>query len=102
MRPDPYWAGVFDPGLGVEIKSNAHKREVLAERGLQEMGTREFTRRAEEAPVVEEPEFLKTPEERREFRETAEKTWNDIKYGNVEVPKLKTTQEVIDAPGDGA
>ncbi len=102
MKPDPYWSGVYDPGLGATINSNAHKRALLAERGLMEMPAREFTRRAEEAPVSPEPEFLKTEEERREFRETAEKTWNDIKYGNVEVPKLKTVDDIVDAPPAGA
>lgn len=95
MSPDPYWAGQhYDVQLGMTIRSKAHLRQVLAEKGLTAMGPQEYQHNLSTCKEdSDEPAW-----DSAAFAEAAEKAWNDTINGNVPpTPARKLTAEETEA-----
>lgn len=95
IQPDPYWNPQYDRQLGAMITSKQQRDQILKEKGLVAISKEEFTRRAGDVDPDPEPEVDRTL-----LKETAEKAWNDLKYGNVPKPQQETLAEAREAVGD--
>lgn len=95
IQPDPYWNPQYDKQLGVMISSKQQRDQILKEKGLVAISKEEFTRRAGDVDPDPQPEVDKAA-----LTETALKTWNDLKYGNVPKPQTETLAEARAAVGD--
>ena len=87
MAPD-VWNPTYDHALGAWVTSRKQREQVAKSKGLEIMGKEEFER-SRKAHVPKD-EFTFTPEESQKLRDCAEKAYNDLHYGNVEVPEIPT------------
>lgn len=87
MAPD-VWNPTYDHALGAWVTSRKQREQIAREKGFEIMGKEEFDRSRKAAKPKDE--FTFTEQEKGLLRESAEKAWNDIKYGNVEVPETPT------------
>lgn len=87
MQPD-IWNPYYDHQLGAMVTSRSERDRIAKEKGLVIMGKEEF-KRSQDAHH-EKDEFAFSPQEQKLYRESAEKAYNDLKYGNVPVPEMPT------------
>ncbi len=95
IDPD-VWNPYYDQQLGVMITSNAQRKQVMKEKNLDAVSTEEFNRKSRDA---EPPAEMKW--DSKLWHESAEKAYNDLKYGNVPVPEttaIDTADGVVSNP----
>lgn len=92
ITPD-VWNPYYDQQLGITVTSNKQRDEYLKKKGLGAVSTEEFNRKAKEQSLPSEMRW-----DSRKWHESAEKAYNDLKYGNVEVPEVPSTETVDTAP----
>jgi len=90
MTPD-IWSPYYDHQLGAVVTSRAQREQVAREKGFEIMGKEEFDRNRKMHSPKED-----MPWDGEKFRDAAEKAYNDLKYGNVEVPKPATVDMATD------
>lgn len=79
------WNPYYDQQLGMTITSNSQRRAVLKAKGLDMVSTEEFNRKNKEATPDHEMKW-----DSQKWKDSAEKAYNDLKYGNVEAPAPPT------------
>lgn len=91
MQPD-IWVPYHDHGLGVTVTSRSQRDRIAKEKGLSIVSTEEFNKKTGHASQKEEFGW-----DREKWRDCAEKAYNDLKYGNVEVPETPAVDTALAA-----
>lgn len=87
------WNPYYDVGLGAWVKSRAHRKELAAAAGFDEILGPEEYERSRKAHVPKD-EFTFSEKDKETFRDCADKAMNDLKYGNVPAPEPERLEAV--------
>lgn len=92
MVPD-IWNPYHDQQLGITVSSRAQLNQHLKEKNLAPVSTEEFNRKARDQAQPDEMKW-----DSKKWHESAQKAYNDLYYGNVEVPatpSVDTAQALV-------